>query len=371
MTGRTDLKYEYPEIIGKSEGLINVLKQVDKAVDSDTPVLLVGESGVGKELIAKVIHDKGKRKEHYFVSDHCASISSRLLEKELFGDAERPQRKSKMQLADKGTLLLDGIKSLAFDFQVRLLEAMQEGFYINPAGERIEFDVRLITATNNEKLAELVDDGRKLYGVFYDYISQQTIRIPPLRERKEDISLLINHFLARQKKKMGAEARELLQEDDWPGNVRQLENEIKRMCILAGESISKMDLPHRLLFSKSKNIEADAFEDLIYETRVLEQFPKESEYCLKKPIALLVYKDRPVVQDADNKGEYTVVHLDDGDCYPSTMYPPEESLDEAIKNFCEGIVYDLKMLEEDGSECLGPALIKKYQYLQSIIEKKE
>ncbi|MBW2973506.1 sigma 54-interacting transcriptional regulator [Candidatus Woesearchaeota archaeon] len=368
MAGRTDLKYEYPEIIGKSEGLIQVLKQVDQTVDSDTPVLLVGESGVGKELIAKVIHDKGKRREHYFVSDHCAAISSILLEKELFGDAERPNRKSKIQLADKGTLLLDGIESLAFDSQVRLLEAMQEGFYINTAGERIEFDVRLITSTNDKNLAKRVDEGHKLYGVFYDYISQQTIRIPPLRERKEDISLLINHFLAGQKKGMGAEARKLLQEDDWPGNVRQLENEIKRMCILAGESISKMDLPHRLLF---RNIEDSAFEDLIYETRVLEQFPEESEYCLKSPIAILVYKDRPVVHDSDNKGEYTVVHLNDGDSYPSTMYPPAESLDEAIKNFCEGLVYDLKMLEEDGSEHLGSALVKKYQYLQAILEKKE
>jgi serine/threonine-protein kinase PknK len=242
----------YPEIVGRAPVMRDVLRLLDKIVASEEPVLIEGESGVGKELIAKAIHHKGPRARQPFLSENCAALPDTLLESELFGHvrgaftgAER-DKKGLFELADEGTLFLDEIGDMSPDMQKKLLRTLQEG-EIRPVGGKTvqKVDVRIISASNKD-LRRLVDAGDFREDLYYR-LKVLTIRVPPLRKRKEDIPVLVDHFLrlhtppGRRAKTLGEGVMDRLLAHDWPGNIRELENEVKLMIAL-GEDVIDPDV---------------------------------------------------------------------------------------------------------------------------------
>lgn len=256
--GREELKYKYERIIGESSALVACLKEVDKAIDSKLPVLITGESGTGKEMIAKTIHFQGPRGKYSFISENPADISETLLETELFGYSKEAfvgaleGRKGLMEIADKRSLFLDEISEVSLGLQAKIMQAFQNGYYKTVGDEnRIHFDARLICATSYD-LATLVKKGN-FREDFYDYVSQMRIAVPPLRERKDDIPLLVDYFLkkeAREKqgaeKEISTEAIEALVAYCWPGNARELENECKRLYCFSETRITAKDISPRI-----------------------------------------------------------------------------------------------------------------------------
>jgi DNA-binding NtrC family response regulator len=225
-----------------------VFDLIEKVASSDLAVLVQGDSGTGKELVARAIHFNGARKRKVFLSENCAAIPESLLESELFGHvrgaftgAER-NRLGLFEQADGGTLFLDEVGDMSQAMQARLLRAVQEGEIRRVGGdELIKVDVRLIAATHRD-LAQEVKAGRFREDLFYR-LQVLTIALAPLRERPEDIGPLIEHFLERIGNERGRpaprlddDARHLLQRYPWPGNVRQLENTLQRLALLAGDS---------------------------------------------------------------------------------------------------------------------------------------
>jgi len=239
-------------VIGYSEEMQRVFSLIEKVMETSTTVLIQGETGTGKELIARVIHYNGPRKKAPLVMENCGALSENLLESELFGhvkgaftDAVR-DKKGLFEMADGGTVFLDEIGEMSTAMQVKLLRVIQEG-QIRPVGgnKSREVDVRLITATNRN-LEEEVKKGRFRKDLFYR-IHVFPITIPPLRERREDIPLLAVHFLEKlSTKKTGthpqltSQTLNFLCRYDWPGNVRELENEIERAFTLCrkGKSLT-------------------------------------------------------------------------------------------------------------------------------------
>ncbi|MBI4576286.1 MAG: sigma 54-interacting transcriptional regulator [Planctomycetes bacterium] len=244
------LKFNYDNIVGASSKMQEIFRLLDRVTESDVPVLIQGENGTGKELIAKAIHYNGPLKERRIVSENCAAIAESLLESELFGHvkgafsgADR-DKKGLFEQASGGTLFLDEIGEMSLDMQKKLLRALQEG-EIRPVGgnEVIHVAVRLISATNRD-LKEMVAEGRFREDLYYR-LNVVTIRIPPLRERREDIPLLVDYFLrmvAEEKGGMalriGDDAMRILVAYDWPGNVREVQNQIRKACALGGETIT-------------------------------------------------------------------------------------------------------------------------------------
>ncbi|MEJ2536173.1 MAG: sigma-54 dependent transcriptional regulator, partial [Calditrichia bacterium] len=223
-----------------------------KVIPTDTTVLLVGETGTGKELIARAIHYNGPRKQKLFVAQNCSALPDTLLESELFGHVKGAftgatrDKKGLFEIADGGTIFLDEIADTSPALQQRLLRVLQEG-EIRPVGSEKSFqvNVRIISATN-KNLEELIKSGNFRADLFYR-LNVFPIRIPPLRERREDIPLLADHFLREFQTKAGKkikgidrEAMNMLMAANFPGNVRELENEIERAVTLAnpGQSIT-------------------------------------------------------------------------------------------------------------------------------------
>jgi two-component system response regulator AtoC len=250
---------EFESILAKSPQMIEVFRTIQKIADFKTTVLVSGESGVGKELVAKAIHARSTRKNAPFVAVNCGAIPENLLESELFGHKKgaftdaNADRRGLFEEATGGTLLLDEIGELPLNLQVKLLRALQEET-IRRLGDTkdIKVDVRIITATHRDLGAE-AKAGRFREDLFYR-INVLPITIPPLRERREDIHLLIDHFLARNNARLGThirgfapDARKLLMDYSWPGNVRELENTIERAMVLAdSEILQATDLPERI-----------------------------------------------------------------------------------------------------------------------------
>jgi len=232
-------------LIGESESMKRVYRQIDLVADTDTSVLILGETGTGKELVARSIHDRSRRREGLFAAVNCGALAPTLLESELFGHVKGSftgavkDKKGLFEIADGGTLFLDEIGEIAPNLQVKLLRALQEG-EIQPVGavKPRRVDVRLIAATNRD-LAKEVESGAFRQDLYYR-INVFPIVLPPLRERRDDIPLLCEHFLAqfaaRTRKRITAftrEAIERLRWYAWPGNVRELQNET------AGRSASR------------------------------------------------------------------------------------------------------------------------------------
>src|SRR5215813_243454 len=238
-------EFNFDEIIGHSPALRQVLQLVETVAASDSTVLLLGETGTGKELIARAVHDHSRRKSRTFVKLNCAAIPTGLLESELFGHEKGAftgaiaQKVGRLELADQGTLFLDEVGDIPIEIQPKLLRALQEREFERLGGTHTKkVNVRLVAATNRN-LEKMIEE-RQFRNDLYYRLKVFPIRIPPLRERKEDIPLLVRYFaekFARQMQKsidsIPAEAMARLQAWQWPGNVRELENLIERSVILS------------------------------------------------------------------------------------------------------------------------------------------
>jgi two-component system response regulator AtoC len=252
-------KSRFEDLLAKSDSMQAVFKTVAKIADFKTTALITGESGVGKELVARAIHHRSSRKNGPFVAVNCGAIPENLLESELFGyrrgaftDAVN-DRTGLFEQANGGTLLLDEIGELPLSLQVKLLRVLQEETIRRLGDTRdLKVDVRILAATHRDLAAETAA-GRFREDLFYR-INVLTLKIPALRERREDIPLLVDHFVARNNARLSTsirgltpEARKVLVEYGWPGNVRELENTIERAMVLAERDVLAVeDLPERM-----------------------------------------------------------------------------------------------------------------------------
>ena len=239
-------RYSFSEIIGESPAMQKVFDVTHKVAETDATVLITGETGTGKDLIARAIHYTGPRKAARFVAQNCAALPETLLESELFGHRRgaftgaHADKKGLFELADGGTIFLDEIGETDPSMQVRLLRVLQDG-EIRPLGssETVQCSVRVVAATHREIRRE-VAEGRFREDLYYR-MRVVEVRIPPLRERREDVPALAHHFLDKVSPRMGRKltgftnaAMDRLIAYEWPGNVRELENEIERVAALAG-----------------------------------------------------------------------------------------------------------------------------------------
>jgi len=234
----------FEQIIGSSDALKRVLQLVETVATSDSTVLLLGETGTGKELIARAIHERSRRRERTFVKLNCAAIPTGLLESELFGHEKGAftgaisQKVGRMELADRGTLFLDEVGDIPIEIQPKLLRALQEREFERLGGTSTRrVNVRLVAATNRD-LEEMIS-AREFRSDLYYRLNVFPIRIPPLRERKEDIPLLVGFFVNKFAKRMEkridsipAVTLKRLTAWEWPGNIRELENFMERAVIL-------------------------------------------------------------------------------------------------------------------------------------------
>src|SRR5262245_13958472 len=249
----------FPEIIGRSAPLKNVLRHARVAAGADCTVLISGETGVGKELIARAIHGMSHRKDRPFVGVSCAALPGGLVESELFGHERgaftgaTTRRIGRFELADGGTLFLDEIGEISPDVQVKLLRVLQQREFERLGGaQTLKVDVRVIAATHRD-LARDMAAGRFRSDLFYR-LNVFPIALPPLRERREDIPLLLRSFVDRHARKagklfqrIGEKSLERLKTYDWPGNIRELENVVERAVILANGPA--LDFPEEIIFS--------------------------------------------------------------------------------------------------------------------------
>ncbi|MCG6911847.1 MAG: sigma 54-interacting transcriptional regulator [Deltaproteobacteria bacterium] len=240
----------FPEIVGQSQAMRAVLKQILDVAKTDSTVLILGETGTGKELIAKSIHRHSLRRNNPFVAFNCAAIPEGLLESELFGHEKGAftgavsKKIGKFEAADKSTLFMDEIGDMPLETQAKVLRAIQESQFERVGGVKpVSFDARLITATNKQ-IDQLVELGRFRQDLYFR-LNVFTIGLPPLRNRREDIPLLVDHFLESLDGgyRMSSEAMQLLTAYHWPGNVRELENAVEAATVLAQDMIEPRHLP--------------------------------------------------------------------------------------------------------------------------------
>ncbi|MDQ3907333.1 MAG: sigma-54 dependent transcriptional regulator [Acidobacteriota bacterium] len=253
-----DRRYSFSEIIGTSEALQSVFRLVEKVAATTTNILIEGESGTGKELVARAIHHNSPRAERPFVAINCGALPETLLESELFGHTKGAftgavaAKPGLLRSAEGGTVFLDEIGEISPAMQVRLLRAVQE-HEVTPvgAGGAVPFDARIICATNRD-LEKEVSEGRFREDLFYR-LNVIEIHLPPLRERREDIPLLVRHFITRTAREQGQpekpisrEAIQALINYTFPGNVRELQNAVERAFTLSGTEIDLDSLPPRV-----------------------------------------------------------------------------------------------------------------------------
>ena len=248
------------EMIGSSEPIVALKQQIEIAAPTSGWVLITGENGTGKELVARAIHSLSKRQTKPFIEVNCAAIPEELIESELFGHEKgaftgaTAQRRGKFDQAHEGTLFLDEIGDMSLKTQAKVLRILQEKKFERVGGSKtIEVDVRVIAATNKD-LEEEISQGRFREDLYYR-LNVIPFHVPPLRERQQDIPELVNHFLAhfcrqesREIKEMDQEAMDCLADYAWPGNVRELKNLIERVVIMSpGQKIHKEMLPQVFL----------------------------------------------------------------------------------------------------------------------------
>ena len=248
------MKHQFENIIGQSDGLKDVLYQAQQVAPANTTVLILGETGTGKGLIAAAIHDMSPRKERLLVTVNCATLPSNLIESELFGREKGAftgadaRRMGRFEIANGSTMCLDEIGELPLDLQAKLLRVIQYGeFERLGSSHTIKVDVRII-ATTNRNLEEEVRQGRFRQDLYYR-LNVFPINVPPLRLRKDDIPLMVEAFVERYSRKLGKQIKKIpkevmktLQDYPWPGNVRELESNIERAVILCqGQDLQLTD----------------------------------------------------------------------------------------------------------------------------------
>ncbi len=252
------LEHNFHEIIGKSGALKNVLYKVEQVAPTDTTVLILGETGTGKELVVRAVHDASKRRNRPLIKVNCATLPSNIIENELFGHEKgaftgaRNKRVGRFELADGATIFLDEIGELPMELQPKLLRVIQDGEFERLGSSRtIKVDVRIIAATNRNPDEE-VKNGRFRQDLYYR-LNVFPISIPPIRNREEDIPILLNHFVNKYCKKAGKQTKTIspyiiksLLKYEWPGNVRELENLIERAVIISNGSQLQIEVPKSL-----------------------------------------------------------------------------------------------------------------------------
>ena len=238
-----NLKTKYDGIIGKSEKIGAVLQLIEKVAPSNSTVLIEGESGTGKEVVTHAIHEKSPRRDNPFIVIHCTALPDSLLESELFGYEKGAftgavkRKRGLVELAHHGTLFVDEVAEINAGVQAKLLRFIETGLFRRlGGGPELQLDVRMVAATNRDLLEEIT--GGRFREDLYYRLNVVNIHLPPLRDRKEDIPLLIDHFLGKKKgatvkKRLTREALAALQRYDWPGNIRELANVIERAIILS------------------------------------------------------------------------------------------------------------------------------------------
>lgn len=242
------------EIIGESDAITKVKKTIEKVASTDARVLITGENGTGKELVARWLHEKSPRSKASLVEVNCAAIPSELIESELFGHEKgsftsaHKQRIGKFEQASGGTLFLDEIGDMSLSAQAKVLRALQDRKITRVGGDKsIKVDVRVLAATN-KNLKEEISKGNFREDL-YHRLSVVVISVPALRERKEDINMLVNHFLnqianeyGNAPKKIDSDALDQLQSYQWTGNIRELRNVVERLIIMSETEIKKSDV---------------------------------------------------------------------------------------------------------------------------------
>lgn len=248
-----EAKELFPDIIGACASMRNIFTQITKVAPTDTTVLITGESGTGKELVAQAIYEHSPRRGKSFIKFNCIAIPEGLLESELFGHEKGAftgavaRKKGKFELADEGTIFLDEIGDMSLTTQAKILRVLQEREFERVGGTgKIHVDVRIIIATN-KNLPEMVKTGTFREDLFYR-LNVFNIHLPPLRDRREDIPALVNHFCgsAEQAALISSQAMQLLVGHSWPGNIRELQNVIERAEVIAEGSIEPRHLPQEL-----------------------------------------------------------------------------------------------------------------------------
>jgi DNA-binding NtrC family response regulator len=270
-------RYSFPNIVGKSERMQRILDLVAQVAASRATILITGETGTGKELIAHAIHAHSARAEHSFVPVHSGSVPPDLLESTLFGHVKGAftsaiaSKKGYFEIANHGTIFLDEVGTISIETQTKLLRVIQEREFM-PLGsnDTIRVDVRIVAATNAD-LKALVADGRFREDLYYR-LNVINLALPPLRERKEDIPALVDHFFtkycrenekylddaSRSRLSFEPDAMQILMDHAWPGNVRELENVVERAVVLASQTSVPVDvLPEHLLEAKGLRIRRD------------------------------------------------------------------------------------------------------------------
>jgi formate hydrogenlyase transcriptional activator len=281
----------FSRIVGRSSSLNNVLQLVEMVAATDATVLLLGETGTGKELIARAIHERSQRQKQAYVTLNCAAIPSSLFESELFGHERgaftgaNMQRAGRLELSDRGTLFLDEIGDMPLELQPKLLRTLQEHTYERLGSARTKsIDVRLVAATNCD-LEQLVEEKQFRRDLYYR-LNVFPIRIPPLRERREDIPSLVHHFAQKYARRMDKQidtipesAIQKLQRWSWPGNVRELENLIERSVILSCNSTLSISLPEKM----TATIDAAAVAGNLEEQKRIVEILRETKGRISGP----------------------------------------------------------------------------------------
>ena len=251
------------QMIGESGPIVKIKETIDKVAPTDARILITGENGVGKELVARWVHEKSNRNSGPLIEVNCAAIPSELIESELFGHEKGSftsavkQRIGKFEQASGGTLFLDEIGDMSVNAQAKVLRALQEGKITRVGGEKdINVDVRVIAATNKDLLKEVDEKTFRLD--LYHRLSVIIIHVPSLNDRRDDIPLLVDKFLTDvctdygiAKKQIEPQAIDALQQHNWTGNIRELRNVVERLVILSGKSISTEDI-HAYVLPKSR-----------------------------------------------------------------------------------------------------------------------
>ena len=259
-------RYSFPNIVGKSDRMVRILDLVTQVAPSRSTILITGETGTGKELIAKAIHANSPRADQMFIAVNSGSLPAELLESTLFGHVKGSftgaiaTRKGYFEIANRGTLFFDEVGTIGMETQTKLLRVIQEKEFM-PLGSTdvVRVDVRILAATNSD-LRRLVEEGRFREDLYYR-LNVINISLPPLRERKEDIPSLVDHFFTkycvenekyldahrRSTLRFEPEAVQILMDHSWPGNVRELENVVERAVVLASQQTATVDaLPEHL-----------------------------------------------------------------------------------------------------------------------------